>query len=103
MALGETVMRFGDEGTRFRAASPSPEETGMVFKAAGTVLPEAVTVFVDAGTLLEDASPSLEEVGMVFGDAGMAPSYERTMTYLTRTKTIPNKDHRVPNTDAPVL
>ncbi len=40
---------------------------------------------------------------MVFEDAGMVASYERTMTYLTRTKTIPNKEHSVPNKDAPVL
>ena len=43
------------------------------------------------------------EAGTVFGDAGMAPSYERTIAYLTRTKTIPDKDHSVPNTDASVL
>ena len=45
----------------------------------------------------------LEDAGMVFGEAGMVPSYERTMTYLTRTKTIPYTDHDIPNRDARVL
>ena len=43
------------------------------------------------------------EAGTVFGDAGMAPSYERTIAYLTRTKTIPYTDRGVPDTDASVL